>query len=114
MLGLLLTLQSEGSKRWRVYAPATDEDTLPRCVLSCVCNAASSPYRRLLYIQPLPARALVCFLVWCVFVVVCCCRESSANLNESELPREGVPDVDAVLEPGDFLYFPRGFIHQVF
>ncbi|NXU57061.1 RIOX1 oxygenase, partial [Turnix velox] len=34
---------------------------------------------------------------------------SSANLTQAEL---GEPMLETVLEPGDLLYFPRGFIHQ--
>ena len=34
----------------------------------------------------------------------------SANFSEDEI---GSPVLDVVLEPGDMLYFPRGFIHQV-
>ncbi|XP_005047193.1 PREDICTED: bifunctional lysine-specific demethylase and histidyl-hydroxylase NO66 [Ficedula albicollis] len=34
---------------------------------------------------------------------------SSANLTQAEL---GEPVLETVLEPGDLLYFPRGFIHQ--
>jgi lysine-specific demethylase/histidyl-hydroxylase NO66 len=37
-------------------------------------------------------------------------RYSSSNFNEDEI---GSPVLDVVLEPGDMLYFPRGFIHQV-
>ncbi|NXD22640.1 RIOX1 oxygenase, partial [Spelaeornis formosus] len=36
-------------------------------------------------------------------------RFSSANLTQAEL---GEPVLETVLEPGDLLYFPRGFIHQ--
>ena len=36
-------------------------------------------------------------------------RFSSANLSQEEI---GSPILDVVLEPGDLLYFPRGFIHQ--
>jgi lysine-specific demethylase/histidyl-hydroxylase NO66 len=36
-------------------------------------------------------------------------RYSSSNFNEDEI---GSPVLDVVLEPGDMLYFPRGFIHQ--
>ncbi|XP_022214592.2 bifunctional lysine-specific demethylase and histidyl-hydroxylase NO66 [Drosophila obscura] len=36
-------------------------------------------------------------------------RESSGNLSQAEL---GDPIMDIVLKPGDFLYFPRGWIHQ--
>lgn len=32
------------------------------------------------------------------------------NFTESDL---GDPVMEVVLEPGDLLYFPRGFIHQV-
>lgn len=58
-------LQIEGKKRWRVYAPRTPDEVLP--------------------------------------------RNSSQNFNEAEV---GEPILDTVLEPGDLLYFPRGFIHQ--
>lgn len=37
-------------------------------------------------------------------------RYSSENFKQSELP---TPMIDVVLEQGDLLYFPRGFIHQV-
>lgn len=36
-------------------------------------------------------------------------RESSTNFTESEI---GAPILETTLEPGDLLYFPRGFIHQ--
>lgn len=36
-------------------------------------------------------------------------RVSSKNFNENEI---GSPVLETVLEPGDLLYFPRGFIHQ--
>uniref|UniRef100_A0A336L1S4 Bifunctional lysine-specific demethylase and histidyl-hydroxylase n=1 Tax=Culicoides sonorensis TaxID=179676 RepID=A0A336L1S4_CULSO len=36
-------------------------------------------------------------------------RESSENFDQSEI---GSPILDVILEPGDLLYFPRGFIHQ--
>ncbi len=35
---------------------------------------------------------------------------SSRNFTQEEI---GEPIIDCVLEPGDLLYFPRGFIHQV-
>ena len=35
---------------------------------------------------------------------------SSRNFSESEI---GSPIIDCILDEGDFLYFPRGFIHQV-
>ena len=38
-------------------------------------------------------------------------RFSSLNFKQSDLPD---PIIDVVLEAGDLLYFPRGFIHQVF
>lgn len=58
-------LQVEGKKHWRVYAPRSDEETLPRV--------------------------------------------SSPNYSQDEI---GEPIMDVILEPGDMLYFPRGFIHQ--
>lgn len=58
-------LQVEGKKRWRVYAPRSEEETLPRV--------------------------------------------SSKNFEETEI---GSPILETTLEPGDLLYFPRGFIHQ--
>lgn len=36
-------------------------------------------------------------------------RESSRNFEQSEI---GSPILDVILEPGDLLYFPRGYIHQ--
>lgn len=36
-------------------------------------------------------------------------RESSKNLSQEEI---GEPCLDVILEAGDLLYFPRGFIHQ--
>lgn len=36
-------------------------------------------------------------------------RESSGNFKQSEI---GEPILDVILEAGDLLYFPRGFIHQ--
>jgi len=35
----------------------------------------------------------------------------AANFTDADLPSP--PVLDAVLEPGDLLYFPRGYIHQV-
>ncbi|XP_039294090.1 bifunctional lysine-specific demethylase and histidyl-hydroxylase NO66-like, partial [Nilaparvata lugens] len=58
-------LQIEGSKHWKVYAPLSEAETLP--------------------------------------------RYSSKNLSESDL---GPPIIDCVLNPGDLLFFPRGFVHQ--
>lgn len=58
-------LQVEGKKHWRVYAPRSVEETLPRV--------------------------------------------SSPNFRQEDI---GEPIMDIVLEPGDLLYFPRGFIHQ--
>ena len=58
-------LQVEGKKRWRVYAPQSSFEKLP--------------------------------------------RESSPNLTQEVLDE---PILDVVLEKGDLLYFPRGFIHQ--
>eukprot|EP00288_Rhodomonas_lens_P017778 CAMPEP_0177713424 /NCGR_PEP_ID=MMETSP0484_2-20121128/12929_1 /TAXON_ID=354590 /ORGANISM="Rhodomonas lens, Strain RHODO" /LENGTH=406 /DNA_ID=CAMNT_0019225307 /DNA_START=39 /DNA_END=1259 /DNA_ORIENTATION=+ len=37
-------------------------------------------------------------------------RFSSKNLAQTELPED--PLLECILEPGDLLYFPRGFIHQ--
>ena len=59
-------LQLEGKKRWRVYKPLNEGETLPRF--------------------------------------------SSPNFLEADLPE---PIIDVVLEPGDLLYFPRGYPHQV-
>lgn len=36
-------------------------------------------------------------------------RESSRNFTQEEI---GEPCMDVILEPGDMLYFPRGYIHQ--
>lgn len=36
-------------------------------------------------------------------------KHSSRNFEQNEI---GEPIIDCVLEPGDLLYFPRGFIHQ--
>lgn len=58
-------LQVEGRKHWRVYAPRSVEETLPRV--------------------------------------------SSPNYGQDDI---GEAILDVVLEPGDMLYFPRGFIHQ--
>lgn len=58
-------LQIEGSKHWRVYAPRSPQEQLPRV--------------------------------------------SSANFSQDEI---GEPLLSVKLEPGDMLYFPRGFIHQ--
>lgn len=58
-------LQIEGKKRWKVYAPRTNTEKLP--------------------------------------------RYSSHNFQQNEI---GKPIAEVVLEPGDILYFPRGFIHQ--
>ena len=35
----------------------------------------------------------------------------AVNFSDADLPSP--PVLDAVLEPGDLLYFPRGYIHQV-
>lgn len=37
-------------------------------------------------------------------------RYSSENFNQDDLPK---PIYDCILEQGDMLYFPRGFVHQV-
>ena len=37
-------------------------------------------------------------------------RYSSPNYDQSILSE---PIIDVVLEPGDLLYFPRGYVHQV-
>ena len=58
-------LQTEGRKHWRVYAPRTEAETMPRF--------------------------------------------SSRNFEQAEI---GAPILECVLDPGDLLYFPRGFIHQ--
>lgn len=58
-------LQIEGKKRWRLYAPRSDNEKLP--------------------------------------------RESSGNFKEDEI---GDVVLEKTLEPGDLLYFPRGWIHQ--
>lgn len=41
---------------------------------------------------------------------LCVTHDLAANFSEDEL---GQQLLDVVLEPGDLLYFPRGFIHQV-
>lgn len=58
-------IQLEGAKHWRVYAPRTPQEHLPRV--------------------------------------------SSGNFTQKEV---GKPILEVTLEPGDMLYFPRGFIHQ--
>ncbi|OQR93849.1 nucleolar protein [Achlya hypogyna] len=58
-------LQVEGAKHWKVYAPLSEEETLP--------------------------------------------RTSSRNFKQDEI---GTPVVDVLVEQGDLIYFPRGFIHQ--
>lgn len=58
-------LQIEGRKHWKVYAPRSAAEQLP--------------------------------------------RESSPNFAQADI---GEPILDVVLEAGDLLYFPRGFIHQ--
>lgn len=58
-------LQLEGAKHWKVYAPRTPQEQLPRV--------------------------------------------SSKNFTQDEI---GEPIIDVKLEPGDMMYFPRGFIHQ--
>ncbi|EQC33644.1 hypothetical protein SDRG_08748 [Saprolegnia diclina VS20] len=58
-------LQVEGKKQWKVYAPLSDDETLP--------------------------------------------RTSSRNFKQDEI---GSPIVDVLVEQGDLIYFPRGFIHQ--
>ena len=58
-------LQLEGAKHWKVYAPRTPQEHLPRV--------------------------------------------SSGNFTQDEI---GEPILEVTLEPGDMLYFPRGFIHQ--
>uniref|UniRef100_A0A8D8YL82 Bifunctional lysine-specific demethylase and histidyl-hydroxylase n=1 Tax=Cacopsylla melanoneura TaxID=428564 RepID=A0A8D8YL82_9HEMI len=58
-------LQLEGRKAWKVYAPRTDPEQLP--------------------------------------------RYSSPNFTQEEIGR---PILEVILEPGDLLYLPRGFIHQ--
>jgi len=44
-------------------------------------------------------------------VIVCNVVMFEANFTDADLPSP--PVLDAVLEPGDLLYFPRGYIHQV-
>jgi lysine-specific demethylase/histidyl-hydroxylase NO66 len=56
----------EGSKHWRVYAPRSSEEALPRF--------------------------------------------SSPNFSQEEI---GEPVAELTLQPGEMLYLPRGFIHQV-
>lgn len=58
-------LQLEGAKHWKVYAPRSPQENLPRV--------------------------------------------SSGNFSQDEI---GEPILDVKMEPGDMLYFPRGFIHQ--
>lgn len=58
-------LQLEGAKHWRVYAPRSPQENLPRV--------------------------------------------SSGNFSQDEI---GEPILDIKMEPGDMLYFPRGYIHQ--
>lgn len=58
-------LQLEGAKHWKVYAPRSPQEKLPRI--------------------------------------------SSGNFSQDEI---GEPILDVKMEPGDMLYFPRGFIHQ--
>lgn len=36
-------------------------------------------------------------------------RTSSCNFHQDEI---GEPILDVILRPGDFLYMPRGYIHQ--
>lgn len=49
-------------------------------------------------------------LVGCLLMIswCWCC---TANFSDADLTAE--PVLDVVLEPGDLLYFPRGYIHQV-
>jgi len=61
----VLVIQTEGSKRWRLYAPRSSNEILP---------SVSSP-----------------------------------NFSQQEI---GEPIMDVVLHAGDFLYAPRGTIHQ--
>jgi len=52
--------------------------------------------------------------VFCVIVLVITSSVifmSAVNFSDADLPSP--PVLDAVLEPGDLLYFPRGYIHQV-
>lgn len=58
-------LQLEGAKHWKIYAPRTPQEHLPRV--------------------------------------------SSGNFSQDEI---GQPVLDVKLNPGDLLYFPRGYIHQ--
>jgi bifunctional lysine-specific demethylase and histidyl-hydroxylase NO66 len=60
-------LQLEGAKHWRVYAPLTKAETLPRA--------------------------------------------SSTDYTEKDL-KDVEPVLDVLLNPGDVLYMPRGWIHQ--
>ena len=60
-------LQLEGRKRWKVYAPLSKGETLP--------------------------------------------RRSSSDYIDEDL-KDVKPFMDVILSPGDFLYMPRGWIHQ--
>ena len=62
----IFVMQTEGSKRWRLYVPRNQADILP--------------------------------------------QYSSRNYTQEEIGKE--PVLDVILEEGDFLYAPRGTIHQ--
>ena len=79
-------LQVEGCKRWRVYRPHKSQNQLPR-----VSSRKIFPLG---------------FHLMCVSHF----KSYVGNFGQKGL---GKPDIDVLLEPGDLLYFPRGFIHQV-
>ena len=55
-------------------------------------------------------RCVVRIKRFCVRVFMRLALAHSANFGQDEL---GDLAIDVVLEPGDLLYFPRGFTHQV-
>lgn len=77
-------LQLEGKKHWKVYNPRYVHFSVKSKESHlCICFVSCDE-------ETLP-------------------RTSSRNFTESEV---GKPILDAILEPGDLLYMPRGFIHQ--
>ena len=80
-------LQLEGRKHWKIYQPRSGEEVLPRF--------SSGRTRK----QSIDIDLEV--LLYPLFI---------GNFTEDDI---GKPFLEVVLEPGDLLYFPRGFIHQV-